>query len=183
MNSYKIHHATKKLIIVETPPSIRTINFENEAYYRLSVPYMIFVLMMKKKKDGERKLDELFLYFSHKPLKSLKDTKLRECLLPNMDGVAVCRGKKAPSKFSKNKTADEIVQKVIGDFWSSVFTDDLGMAHGIKGWARATENNPEYWRELKSLSEPLEKSLHDFFIKKSCKEIFYPFECPFECWF
>lgn len=116
----------KAFLVFEEEPALRTIHVEyreEQGYYTLAFPYMVFILVMQRF-SHEQHLETLAAYARPAPLASLTDQLFYPCLpniQPDTGGMNfVCQ----PDTGQLPYDLEQAVKQVIGGFWQQTFTDD-----------------------------------------------------------
>lgn len=138
--------------------------------YRLSFPYIIFVIVM----SGNR-LESIYVAYSTRTLEKL-DQKLVRCNLPNINYGRLCIG-----KMPEFKTVYDLVKSVQSAFFGNEFNRDW-----VSNYYPIRYNNRKYdtfdaWQELSKQNPNFaldalwdkEDSLKDFIIRATAKPKFF----------
>lgn len=149
MENYKIKYEEDNLAVIEMRPHVRTIAYE-QSYFRLSLPYSVFVLLIDRERRSYIDVDGMYSYFAYEPVES-PESPLYSSLLPNMGGGIVCRGSGVPIIFDSDCSLDEIVRKTLEGYWCSKFNSECGLRCSLTEWQDNTKKNPEFWKELRNI--------------------------------
>lgn len=156
------------LVVFEEEPGLRTIHLnyeEEEGYFTLAFPYVVFLVKMGQKDDGFYRYS-LSVYFRTESLKSMGDHLLIPCLSNLEEG-----GRRASTVgrqvhqvcqhgMESDKDVSALTKKVVSAFWQQTFTgeragDDYVTvyrtgAHKIprlmsfEAWQKASQRQPDF---------------------------------------
>lgn len=169
-----LKYRSDNISVVELQPSMRTINFEGSEY-RVSLPYIIFIISHQKTTGRTFMVRNLRVYFRFMPLTTKKDLLYYSCF-PNVDG-SVCLGDLGDEPNSFN-TLDELCNFIVSYFLQSEFNDDTGfplsdyMPGGggcyyeekLRKWEQMSSRNKEAYKELPT--ERINSPIADFCVGK-----------------
>lgn len=104
-------------MIIEEPPSIRTIFERREKPYRIPFPYMVYIISFVQRNDGNYDYCDMCIGFGKKPIQSV-DSHLLSPRLPHMNGNnPICM----PISLEPSHTIHELASNAITLFWNTRF--------------------------------------------------------------
>lgn len=184
--------------VIEQKPQVRTVLFSkkfagsqyynlgyNERKYlgkdaqikknfRLAFPYVVFIICFNDDLAGC--IYDMYVFFTRKPLKSLKDP-LFMAALPDVDDCGVVCLSDVISGINKVNTYAQRVECLVASFWQSSFDDDIhrrfeeqaAKTRALKSiwhWEKESKKDPNFglrvrWVEAKGKIERLRQSGKD----------------------
>ncbi len=166
--------AATVIAVIEQKPQMRSIYINNYTANRLSFPYVVFIITLRRDVYGYQ-FRELKMAYGNKALASMQDMLYRHNL-PNhatmsgggYDGTTVCMGHNWASS-NTIRVDDELpkaINKVIAHFWQSLWTGGITPRKSplttVESWKRESKKNPLFimgvkWSKLRSLDAILKK--------------------------
>lgn len=151
---YCFRSGKSTVYVIEEKPQLRTLSFSkqfiraeggssSETRIRLAFPYIIFVVQLH-----EGRFNDLYIYYSQKPLSSMKD----RLFSPNLTNIRVNSQVCLNFPGCSGTEEKEVVQSVLSYFWQSEFNADLrgeqydqqNPVKNIWDWKSQSEQDPSF---------------------------------------